>query len=396
MRAVTCPFGETLNLPKDMIYCDLTLREGEQSPGVNYTNEEKIELVKKLDEIGISQIQLTTPGLNPTILDLCKTICDMKLNAKMEIMTAAMQDNWKEQIDAAAACGPDIIHAGFEVSQYNQVQWNESVKENLLKRIAETTAYLKQTGKLINISFTDATRAEFTFLMQCVETAAAKGANRIRICDSFGVGTPEALSLAVSCAVRIAKPYGTIVGVHCHNDFGLALANTFACIRAGAGLIDLCINGLGDRAGNTCLIEAMITLEAIYKQPTGLNVRKCTELSHYVEKISGIAISPSKPFTGSNVFAEEAASHAIEQFTRPIEGRSLVPEDIGGHLGVIYGKLTNEIVIELTVKKAGKKLDKKYYGEILQKLYTEAERRKGIAMYEKDFWEIAEQVARKV
>lgn len=392
MRTTTCPYAGTFRMPKDMIFCDLTLREGEQSPGVSYTLEEKIQLVQRLDEIGVSQIQLTTPGLNPTVLEICKTICAMDLKAKKEIMTAAQADNWREQVDAAAGCNPDIIHAGFEVSRYNQRVWNEETKNHLFDRIKETASYIKKTGKLVNISFTDATRAEFTFLMDCVETAVRAGAGRIRICDSFGVATPESYGAVISNAVRIAEPYGAIIGAHCHNDFGLALANTIACIQAGAKLIDLCVNGLGDRAGNACLIEAIITLEALYKQPTGMNVEKCTELSKFVEKISGIPIHPGKPFTGANVFAEEAAAHAIEQFIRPVEGRSLVPEDIGGKLGVIYGKLTNETVIELTAKVSGREIAKENYADILKALYDKAETSKGIPLYEKEFWEIVETV----
>lgn len=392
MRTTTCPYAGTFRMPKDMIFCDLTLREGEQSPGVSYTLEEKIQLVQRLDEIGVSQIQLTTPGLNPTVLEICKTICAMDLKAKKEIMTAAQADNWREQVDAAAGCNPDIIHAGFEVSRYNQKVWNEETKNHLLDRIKETASYIKKTGKLVNISFTDATRAEFTFLMDCVETAVRAGADRIRICDSFGVATPESYGAVISNAVRIAEPYGVIIGAHCHNDFGLALANTIACIQAGAKLIDLCVNGLGDRAGNACLIEAIITLEALYKQPTGMNVEKCTELSRFVEKISGIPIPPGKPFTGANVFAEEAAAHAIEQFIRPVEGRSLVPEDIGGRLGVIYGKLTNETVIELTAKVSGREIAKENYTDILKALYDKAETSKGIPLYEKEFWEIVEMI----
>lgn len=395
IRSTTCPWAGTFPT-KDIIYCDLTLREGEQSPGVSYTLEEKLELVKRLDEIGIHQIQLTTPGLNPTVLDICKKICEMDIKAKKEIMTAAQFPTWKEQIDAAAACGPDIIHAGFEVSCYNQKEWNEEVKKKLLERVTEVTQYIKKTGKLVNISFTDATRAEFTFLLECVETAAKAGADRIRIADSFGVATPEAFYEIISNAVRIAEPYGCIIGAHCHNDFGLGLANAISCIKAGARLIDVCANGLGDRAGNACLFELMVTLETLYKKPTGMKVEKVMELAKYVERISGIAIPPSKPFVGANVFAEEAAAHAIEQFTRPVYGRSIIPEDIGAKLGVIYGKLTDETVIKLSAQAAGREVPEKYYPEIMKRLYEAAEGKKGIPLYEDDFWAIVEAVMAEV
>lgn len=392
IRSTTCPWAGTFPAADDIIYCDLTLREGEQSPGVSYTREEKFELVRKLDDLGIGQIQLTTPGLNPTVLEICKEICAMGLHAKTEIMTAAQSPQWKEQVDAAAACDPDIIHGGFEVSRYNQKVWNEEVKQALLARVEEVTKYIKSTGKLVNISFTDATRAEFTFLMECVETAARNGADRIRIADSFGVATPESFYTAISNAVRIAEPYGCIIGAHCHNDFGLALANAISCIHAGAKLIDLCANGLGDRAGNACLFELMVTLETLYKRPTGLKTEKVMELAKYVEQISGIKIPASKPFVGANVFAEEAAAHAIEQFTRPVAGRSIVPEDIGAKLGVIYGKLTDETVIRLSAQAAGRDVPEKFYPEIMKRLYAAAEAKKGIPLYEDDFWAIVDDV----
>lgn len=392
IRSTTCPWAGTFPVGKDIIYCDLTLREGEQSPGVTYTAEEKFELIRRLDDLGIGQIQLTTPGLNPTVLAIDKKICEMGLKAKTEIMTAAQLPTWKEQIDAANACGPDIIHAGFEVSQYNQKVWNEEVKQDTLKRIAEVTEYIKSTGKIVNISFTDATRAEFTFLLLCVEQAAKAGANRIRIADSFGVATPESFYEIISNAVRIAAPYGCKIGAHCHNDFGLALACCISCIKAGATLIDVCANGLGDRAGNVCLFELMVTLETLYKIPTGMKTEKIMELAKFVEQISGIPIPVSKPFVGANVFKEEAASHAIEQFVRPVYGRSIVPSDIGAKLGVIYGKYTDETVIRLTAEAAGRNVPEKFYPEILKQLYVAAEAKKGVPLYEEDFWAIVDKV----
>lgn len=392
IRTTTCPWAGTFSVPDDLILCDLTLREGEQSPGVTYTEEEKLELVKRLDDYGIQQIQLTTPGLNPKILELCRKITSLGLKAKTEIMTGGMSSNWKQLVDAALNCNPDIIHSGFEVSEYNRKEWNETVKSEMLERIAQVTTYIKATGKIVNISFTDATRAEFTFLMQCVETAAKAGAQRIRICDSFGVGTPEAYTMAVENAVRIVQPYGAVIGVHCHNDFGFALANTIASIRAGARMADLCCNGLGDRAGNADLVETILVLETIYKKSLGFKVEKSMELAKYVEQISGIALPASKPFVGTNVYAEEAADHAIEQFTRPVYGRSIVPEDIGAKLSVIYGKLTNERVIQLTAQAANREIPEKYYGDILRALYAEAEQKKGQPLYEQDFWTIVDQI----
>ena len=136
----------------------------------------------------------------------------------------------------------------------------------------------------------------------------------------------------------------------------------------------------------------MVTLETLYKKPTGMKVEKVTELARYVEQISGIPIPAGKPFVGANVFSEEAASHAIEQFTRPVEGRSIVPEDIGGKLGVIYGKLTDETVIRLSAEAAGREVPERFYPEIMSKLYDAAEAKKGVPIYEDGFWAIVDEV----
>lgn len=395
MRYNTCPWGGSMHLPPDIIFCDLTLREGEQTPGASYTQEERIELVTLLDRFGIHQIQISVPGLNPRALASCREICAVKTKAKKEIMTGGMAPNWKELIDAANDCNPDIIHSGFEVSHFNAREWNESVREGMKARVREVAAYILSKGKICNISFTDATRADFGFLMAMVETAAAAGARRVRIADSFGVGTPEGMSMAVANAVKRAEPHGCIVGVHCHNDFGLALANTFACIRAGAKLIDLCANGLGDRAGNADLVEAAVALEALYGAPTGLDTAMCMEIARFTEKISGIVIPPNKPLVGSNVFSEEMEAHFVEQFERPVEGRSLVPEDIGARLGVLYGSLTTERIVKMTGEYAKKPIPEQHVPAIVDKIHAQAQKQKGVPINEETFWEIADGVMGK-
>lgn len=393
IRSTSCPYTAVMPLPEDMIFCDVTIREGEMTPGVSYTEAEKFELARRLDAFGVSQIQLNIPGFDPRIIRMNRQICSMGLRAKTEVMTNGRFDNWREQIDAANECGSDVIHCSVKIGEFNTKKWVPASRDALYERIAGITAYLKQTGKLVNITLTDATRAELPFLLRCIEIAAQHGADRIRLADSYGVATPESCAVMVSNAVRVVQPYSTIIGVHCHNDFGLALANTLASIRAGARLVDASINGLGDRAGNTRLAELAVALEALYKRPTGMDVSQIMSLSKFLERISGSKIHPSMPLVGANVFAEEMAGHAIEQFECPVDGRSIVPSDIGGKLDVIYGKYTNERVIELTAARAGRYIDPKLYPVILDRLTAISEADKGHCIYEDQFWDIVESVS---
>jgi len=379
-----------------MIFCDVTIREGEMTPGVSYTDEEKCEIAGKLDSLGIQQIQLSVPGLDPQILRLNRRICSSGLKARTEVMVNGRGMEWellKKHVEAAADCGPDILHCSFKVGNFSMPEWTETSKEMLYETIARTADCMKKTGKLVNISFTDAVRADHEFLCRCMETAAKNGADRIRLADSYGVATPEFMEKLVRDAVETVRPYGAIVGIHTHDDFGLALANALAGIRAGARLVDVSINGLGDRAGNVRLAEILVVLEALYKQETGMRLEQITELSRYMERISGVKIPAAMPLVGENVFAEEMAGHAIEQFTCKTEGRGLVPADIGGELSVIYGKYTNEKVIGLTAKRAGREIPKSLYPKILKKLEEESEKHKGVSIREDGFWEIVESLA---
>lgn len=381
-----------ITVNESLIFCDMTLREGEQAPGSIFTTEGRIELMRKLDDYGVNQIQICSPGLNQEMLAWAKQLCAIPTRANKEILTHGQGEDWKEQVNAVLDCNPDILHSNFGPCHLGKKNWNREAELALKDRVVEVTKYIKQSGKIVNISFTDAVRTDFSYLMELVEAAAQAGADRIRIADTYGIATPEAYSTLVANAVRITRPYGTIIGVHCHNDFGLALANALACVRAGARLFDVCVNGLGDRAGNVDLIELAVVLEALYGVDTGLNLKLSRELSELTVKTSHISIPRSKPLMGANVFCEEAAGHVPEQFERPVEGRSFLPGEVGMELGVLYGSMTDESCVAVTVKHSDREVPQRYYPAIVQRIHEVALEQPGVPIEKEQFWQIVDEV----
>lgn len=390
IRSCGCPYADK-TMPKNSItVCDVTLREGEQMPGVAFSLQEKLSLAQKLDEIGVDQIQLPLPRLDKKLTKEVKEICALRLTAKTEVMTSAKGDDWKQQVDVAASVGADILHSAFGVGTFTEAAWTKEGQSELLEKIAAVVEYMRSTKMPVNISFTDATRADLSFLLKCVQTAVDAGANRLRFADSFGIAGPESWSKLIGAASQIAKPKGVLIGAHCHNDLGLALADALACVRAGANIIDVSVNGIGDRAGNVCLEQLVVAMDVLYKRPTHIEPKKLTELCRYVSELSGIPIPVNKPLIGANAFVEETAGHAVEQFEFPVKGRAICPEDFGGQLGVVYGKMTNTRVIELTAQRAGRTIPSKIIPRLLEKLAACSEQRKGQCIYENDFWAVVD------
>ncbi len=386
-------FNEPLNRNHPIIFCDVTLREGEQTPGVSFTLEEKKQLVRRLDEIGIGQIQIAHPGFHEKALEVCHEICSMDLRCKTEIMSNGMSDSVFEAVDRLNECNPDIIHSYFQAAHFQYAVWDASTQKKILERMIRVIEYIQKKKKLVNISLIDASRANKEFLGQLIETAAKAGANRIRLPDTVGVSTPDGIYNMISFAVDIVSKYNTIIGIHTHNDFGLTLANAVAGIKAGAGLVDISVNGLGDRAGNAALAELVTLLEVFYDFRTGIDIKQMIKLSRFVETISGVRLPPNKPLVGELVFSDEAELHILAQSENPFAYQGLLPEEFGTSRQTIYGKLTTEKTLEMAAKKVGRTIDPYYYPEILSELYQFAEQNKGLVCTENVLWKIVEKIS---
>lgn len=377
-----------------LILCDVTLREGEQTPGASFTLEEKKALVRLLDEIGIQQVQIAHPKLNKRALEVCAEVCALPRKLKTEIMSNGMWEHTFDAIDLAAECNPDIIHSYFFASRYQYPAWGPQTKLDMLKRIDQVVGYIKRKGKLCNISLLDSPRTDdVDYLKQQVAAAGKAGADRIRVPDTVGVCDPEGYYTLVSIVKEEAIKYGMLVGIHTHNDFGLALANTLAGLRAGADLVDCTVNGLGDRAGNVALAELVVMLEGFYNFHTGIDVKRLKEVSMFAETISGIKIPANQPLVGEHVFSDESELHNLCMYADKYAYQGILPEEFGASRKTIFGKLTTEKVLDMVAERAGKTLDRSFYPHIMEMLYDYVDQNKGIVVTEELFWEMVEHIS---
>jgi isopropylmalate/homocitrate/citramalate synthase len=385
--------GQGTGWPEEVILCDVTMRDGEQTPGVAFSLEEKKELAQRLDQVGVPQIQVGLPGRSKSAKLEAEGIGKMNLAAKKELMTRGTYDGWRDDVLAAIDCGADIIHSYFPMSPYLRSMNTPLSNQQIIQRACEVIAFMKKKGaRIINISLLDATRTEEKFLLQTVNRVVEMGIHRIRLADTVGTSSPEGIYYLIQKVRESLSPLKNppIIGLHCHNDFGLALANVFAGVKAGATLIDVSVNGLGERSGNPSLAEVALGLEVLHKVKTRIQLKHLFNLSKYVEEISGIPIPRNKPFVGEYAFADESDAHVAAQLQHPFAFQGIQPELLGNRRKLVIGKNSGENILRFKFKELNLKVDVEKYDLVLERIRELSEKQRGTVMTDDDLRKIVE------
>ncbi|MEM1514712.1 MAG: 2-isopropylmalate synthase [Candidatus Bathyarchaeia archaeon] len=311
---------------------DTTLRDGEQTPGVSLTPEKKVLIAKKLDELGVDIIEAGFAAVSEGEMEAIKLIA--KENLRAEICSFAR--GVKSDIDVALRCDADSI---FLVIPVSDIQIRSKLKKSgaeVLKMVEEHVEYAKDHGLIVEFGPEDATRSDMAFLKEVIRTALSAGADRITPPDTVGILTPEKAYEFFS-ELKAAFPEATF-GVHCHDDFGLAVANTLAAIRTGAEVAHVTVNGLGERAGNAALEEVVISLKLQYNQNIRIKTELLYETSLLVSRLTGIPIQPNKAIVGENAFAHESGIHTHAILVDPSSYEPIPPEIVGRIRRIVVGK----------------------------------------------------------
>jgi isopropylmalate/homocitrate/citramalate synthase len=384
--------GRGAGWPKEVMICDVTMRDGEQTPGVAFSLEEKIELARELDRMGVPQIQVGLPGRSKAARLEAKRICEVKLGAKKELMSRGTYEGWRDDVLAAIDCGADIIHSYFPVSRYIRGMDSSLSDEEMIRRACEVIAFMKERGaRVVNISLLDATRAAEEFLFHMVREVAGMGIQRLRLADTVGTASPEGVYYLIRKVGEALSPFRNppVIGLHCHNDFGLALANVFAGVKAGATLIDVSVNGLGERSGNPSLAEVVLGLEILYGVKTHIRLESLYGLSGFVEQISGIPLSFHRPFVGRYAFADESDAHVAAQLREPFAFQGIQPELVGNRRKFVLGKNSGKNILRWKFQELKLKVGEDQYPLVLQHLQELSEKRKGTVPTDEELREIA-------
>ena len=312
---------------------DTTLRDGEQSPGFHLDANSKLTIARQLEKLGVDVIEAGFPISSPGDFESCRRIAREIRGTTVTALARAV----KEDIDAVWAAIKEAetpqIHIVLSVSDVHIERKLGMTRAQVLKRGAEMVAYARSLCDRVEYSPEDAGRADLDYLVETVETMIAAGATVINIPDTTGYCLPSEFGGIVRRVIADARgSENALFSVHCHNDLGLAVANTMAAIEAGARRVECTINGIGERAGNTSL-EEIVMLLAVRRGTLGLecgvDTKEITKTSRLVAELTGNPVQPNKAVVGANAFAHASGIHQDGVLKDRLNYEIMKPEDVG-------------------------------------------------------------------
>jgi isopropylmalate/homocitrate/citramalate synthase len=400
-------------LPERVYIWDETLREGAQSPGVFLTYVEKVRLAKMMDETGMATITVGFPGLSEEERNNVRRIAN---EGFQQARLAAAARIIKSDVDACLECGIKEIMMFAPFNGLNLQFRLKMTKAQVLEKTVEAVQYAKKHGMTVNFVLEDASRTPLEEIVQIFKAAAKAGAERLGIADTVGFLRPLSMRYLIShvrdeLAEQISRKVS--LSVHCHNDFGLATANTLAAVEEGVEYVHTCIAGFAERAGVAPLEEVAVALELLYNIDTGLDLKKLYRLSQLVEKSFALPIQFHKPIIGENAFSYEADEHIQAMLDNPIIYEPFPPEIVERQAVFFIGRQTGRSLIESRLVHAGIKASPQQIDEIMRRIRSMQESldkggtqmtfyqikklmrelRKGLT--EEDFWRLVEQITRQ-
>lgn len=367
-----------------VLLSDCTLRDGEQQAGVAFDRHAKIQIARALDELGIHEIEAGTPASSEEDREATAEICRLGLHAKISALCRAVTS----EIDLAVALGVWGVRLSFPVSKLERRYKLKGISdEEYLKKALEISEYARSKGAYVIFSPYDTTRAELPFLLRLVaELDRAGTVDRLRVVDTTGCALPNAVDYLIG-KIKAAAP-NLPLEIHCHNDFGLACANTLAGIMAGADYGSTTINGLGERCGNASTEEVAMALEVLYGVRTGLDLSKLTAISRLVAELSGVAPQPNKAVVGQNAFRHEAGTVVAGVLQDPFTAEPYEPGLVGQQRHIMIGKKSGLVSIAYKVKEMGLAIAQERFPELLMLVKQAAVKKHG-ALTDDEFADLA-------
>ena len=292
---------------------DTTLRDGEQSPGCSMNPSEKIEMAKQLEKLGVDIIEAGFAIASPMDHKSVQAIAGAVTNCTVASLARCTKGDIDAAWDAVKGAKHPRIHVFLATSDIHMKYKLQMSPEEVLRRITDMVGYAKSFCEDIEFSAEDASRSDWAFLAQCYTNAVTAGATTLNVPDTVGYSTPQEMAeLITYLRQNVAGIENVDISVHCHDDLGMAVANSLACIKAGATQVECTVNGIGERAGNASLEEIVMALHTrrdFYDAEMGINTKQIYRSSKLLSNITGVPIPPSKAVVGANAFAHESGIH---------------------------------------------------------------------------------------
>lgn len=337
---------------------DTTLRDGEQSPGVHLTKEEKVVIAKQLETLGVNRIEAGFPIASPGEVKNVQAIAEAVRHTSIAALARAHKKDIDASIEALKGAATPCLHIVLATSPIHRQYKLKKTKAQVIETAVESIRYGKKHFQEIEFSLEDASRTELDYLYEVVDAAVKAGATVINLPDTVGYATPDTFG-EMFRGVREHVP-GTdriLLSTHCHNDLGMATANTLAAIRAGVDQIEGTINGIGERAGNTAIEEIALALETrkdVYQAETDIRFSEIYKTSEMVRTYTGIVVQPNKAIVGANAFAHESGIHQDGMLKEPSTYEIIRPETIGApETAMVLGKHSGSHALKKKLEELG-------------------------------------------
>ncbi|MBI3747040.1 MAG: 2-isopropylmalate synthase [Chloroflexi bacterium] len=355
---------------------DTTLRDGEQAPGAGLTAAEKLEVARQLARLKVDVIEAGFPAASPGDFEAVRRIAqETKGGIAVAALARCRDGDPQRAIEAIKVAERPHLHVFIATSD---IHLKHKLRISREEALAEAVRWVrhgrKELGRDAEIEFSaeDASRTDVDFLMQVYEAVVEAGASTINIPDTVGYAIPAEFGALVGRAVQLVGEQATI-SVHCHNDLGLATANTLAAVQAGARQVEVTINGLGERAGNASLEEVVMALRTRPTQfpgfAAGIQTEQITAASRLVSYLTGFAVQPNKAIVGGNAFAHESGIHQDGVIKNPLTYEIMTPQSVGlTGSQLTIGKLSGRRGLQQKLRQLGHEVD----GEALDELYRAA------------------------
>jgi len=360
---------------------DTTLRDGEQTPGVSLSPKEKLMIAKALDGLGVDELEAGSVATSEGERKAMRLIANEGLDAKVLSFARVM----RKEIDTCLECDVDGLFLVAPTSEDHIKFKLKTTPDKLVGSVLDVADYAKSHGLFIDLCCEDGSRTKLDFLRELLEAAKAK-IDRFTVADTVGAATPESMTGIFAGLSDLGVP----LGVHCHDDLGLAVANTLAAVKAGAGTVDVTVNGLGERAGNAPLEEVVSALGVLYGYGTNIKPEHIYKVSRQVEELTGVAVQANKALVGKNAFTHESGIHVDGILKRPETYEFVKPSLVGRKRVFRFGKHVGSKGLKVILKRVKINVSEEQFKQVLREIKALGD--KGKVVTDADLRAIIEQI----
>jgi len=341
-----------------VIIFDTSLRDGEQAPGCSMNLEEKIQLADALEELGVDVIEAGFPIASNGDFEAVRSVAKRLKTAQVAGLARASKKDIDRAWEALQHARRPRIHTFISTSPLHMKHKLNMEPEQVLQAVVDSVTHARDLCEDVEWSGEDGTRTDFDFLCRCVEAAIKAGASTVNIPDTVGYTVPEEYyDMITRMKERVPNIDKARISAHCHNDLGLAVANSLAAIRAGARQVECTINGIGERAGNAALEEIVMALRTradVMPEWTSIETRAITKTSRLLSSITGFSVQPNKAIVGANAFAHESGIHQDGMLKNAQTYEIMTPESVGlSKTNLVMGKHSGRHAFKAKLEELG-------------------------------------------